>query len=254
MIKTNIIITFIIILSINKALMFNDWWEKSNLVTLDSDNFNDEISQDQYTIVEFYTKWCKYCKQLAPILDNLVHEVKKIENDNLKIKVARLESEANQSIAFMYGVYSFPQVFLFHKGKAISSFDDHRELNFFVFWLKKSLPYMKRKGKVIENEKLHMRRKVNDHKENRENDMMEKTISKAEDPVLKKEDISILNTQLNDIKGKITLLEYEMNSLLNDDKITSEKMVKYIIGSFFIALIVVVLVVCTQISKRKKQD
>lgn len=318
--KTYIFIVYIFIISISKALMFNEWWEKSNLVTLDSDNFNDEVSQDQYTIVEFYTKWCKYCKILAPILDNLVHEVKKIENHNVKIKVARLESETNQSIAFMYGVYSFPQVFLFHKGKPIDSFDDNRELSFFVFWIKKSLPYMKRKGKVVENEKVHIRRKVNYHdhdhsqehdhdhdhnqehdqdhnqehdhdhdhdhdnnqhhnhdnnqhhnqehnqehnhnhghndddKKHKENERLEKTKSKTEDPVLKKEDISILNNQLIDIKSKINLLEYEMNSLLNEDKITSEKTVKYIFGFFIIALIVVILAVLTHLRKRKKQD
>ena len=70
MLKTLILIYNIITISCIK-----EWWEDSSAIDLTTTNIYKYIGKDKYVIVEFFTKWCFYCKLLFP-------EYEKIYNDN----------------------------------------------------------------------------------------------------------------------------------------------------------------------------
>lgn len=55
-------------------------------------------------IVDFYADWCGPCKMLAPVFQELSEEYKG------KINFYKLDTEAEQEIAAMFGVRSIPTI------------------------------------------------------------------------------------------------------------------------------------------------
>ncbi len=86
--------------------------------------------------MKFYTKWCKFCKILAPEYEKVIDELKYKRSD---IVMARLEGdEMSQSILLTYGIDSFPQVLLFYPGdKDIGSIlhSHDRNVNSLLNWI-----------------------------------------------------------------------------------------------------------------------
>lgn len=104
----------LLLLLISFSVSFKEWWEESNVVQLDNNNFFNYVGKDKYVIVKFYTKWCKFCKILSPEYEKVIDELKSKNSD---IVVARLEGEDNnKSLLLKYGIDSFPQVVLFYPG------------------------------------------------------------------------------------------------------------------------------------------
>ena len=107
----HLLICFTLSLLLNRTLAFKEWWEESNAVQLNKNNFYDIVGKDKFVVVKFYTKWCKYCKIISPEYEKVIEEIKS-RND---IVIARLEgSDENKEMLFKYGIGSFPQVVLFY--------------------------------------------------------------------------------------------------------------------------------------------
>jgi len=81
-------------------------------LNLTTANFETEVLKSKTPVlVDFYAQWCPPCRLLAPILEELVEELKG------KIKIGKLDVDKNQSIASQYGVMSIPTLILFKNGK-----------------------------------------------------------------------------------------------------------------------------------------
>jgi len=66
---------------------------------------------DKMVIVDFNATWCKPCKLLAPILEE-------IEKENpTKVKVVQIDIDENPDIAKQFKVESIPLVYVFENGK-----------------------------------------------------------------------------------------------------------------------------------------
>ncbi len=75
------------------------------------DNFDEEVLRsDLPVLVDFFAEWCGPCKMLAPIIDELAGEYEG------KVKIGKLDIDANPKTAEKYGVQSIPTLILF-KGK-----------------------------------------------------------------------------------------------------------------------------------------
>jgi len=75
------------------------------------ENFEDTISKDGITFVDFWAEWCGPCKMIAPILSEIANEQK----DNLVI--AKLNVDDHGDIAQRFGVMSIPTLLVFDKGE-----------------------------------------------------------------------------------------------------------------------------------------
>ncbi len=55
-------------------------------------------------IIDFYADWCGPCKMVAPILEELSEEYKG------KINIYKVDTEAEQELAGMFGIKSIPSI------------------------------------------------------------------------------------------------------------------------------------------------
>ncbi|MCS7274316.1 MAG: thioredoxin [Candidatus Bipolaricaulota bacterium] len=86
----------------------------ANLLYLSDRNFSSEVLQSaQPTLVDFYADWCGPCRAIAPIIEEIAHELAG------RLKVAKLDVDQNQEIALQYGVQSIPTLILFKNGREV---------------------------------------------------------------------------------------------------------------------------------------
>jgi len=88
-----------------------------NVVLLTDATFDQEvIKSDQPVLVDFYADWCAPCRMMAPIVDELA-------NDYVgKVKVGKLDTDAQREAAARFGISSIPTLILFKDGKVAKQF------------------------------------------------------------------------------------------------------------------------------------
>ena len=87
------------------------------LVILDNTNFDDIISgSESPVLVDFWATWCGPCKALAPIIDRIADDY------GDRIKVCKLDVDANGDIVEQFNIMGVPTVILFRGGEATDTF------------------------------------------------------------------------------------------------------------------------------------
>ena len=89
------------------------------IIDINQDQFLSEVVEKSKTtpvIVDFWAPWCGPCKQLTPILENVV------KKKNGKVILVKINVDENQGIAAQLNVQSIPTVYGFVDGKPIDAF------------------------------------------------------------------------------------------------------------------------------------
>jgi thioredoxin 1 len=85
-------------------------------VTFTDDNFEQEvIKSDKPVLIDFWAVWCGPCKIIAPVVEELANEYEG------KVKIGKLDVDANQQASIKYGVRSIPTLLIFKDGKVKDS-------------------------------------------------------------------------------------------------------------------------------------
>ena len=91
----------------------------SNIIDISQEQFLEEVVEKSKTtpvLVDFWAPWCGPCKQLTPVLENLVNK------KNGKVILAKINVDENKGIAGQLNVQSIPTVYGFVDGKPIDAF------------------------------------------------------------------------------------------------------------------------------------
>lgn len=88
-----------------------------NVKEFSDENFEAEVlKSDQPVLVDFWAEWCQPCRMLAPTIS-------KIANDYAgKVKVGKLDTDANRDVSMKYGISAIPTVILFKNGEVAQKF------------------------------------------------------------------------------------------------------------------------------------
>lgn len=84
-------------------------------MTTDQTFKQDVLESELPVVVDFMADWCMPCKQLSPVLE----EVSVLLED--RIKFFKINIDENSQVPGALGIRSIPTLFLFKKGKIIST-------------------------------------------------------------------------------------------------------------------------------------
>lgn len=83
------------------------------------ENFESDVLQaslDTPVLVDFWATWCEPCKTLGPLLEQLAAEY------NGAFRLGKLDVDAHQQLAAMFGIRSIPTVMLVKDGQILDGF------------------------------------------------------------------------------------------------------------------------------------
>ena len=93
-----------------KQQNLNNILDKTPVMELTSENFNQEMTNNDLLLVDFWAEWCGPCKSMHPIFTRMAKKYK-------RVRFARVNVDNAQDIASKYGVQSIPTFIMFKNGE-----------------------------------------------------------------------------------------------------------------------------------------
>ena len=88
--------------------------DSENVIEVTDGNFQSEIAGGEgLSMVDFWAAWCGPCRLVAPSVAQLADEYAG------KVKVGKLDVDANQHTAAAFNVRSIPTILFFRDGKVV---------------------------------------------------------------------------------------------------------------------------------------
>jgi thioredoxin 1 len=83
-------------------------------LTITDATFESEVlNAAEPVLVDFWATWCGPCKMIAPVLEEIATE------QTGRLKIAKLDVDANGGTAMRFGVQSIPTLILFKDGQQV---------------------------------------------------------------------------------------------------------------------------------------
>lgn len=86
-----------------------------NTIVFTDSNFAEEVENSKGKVmVDFWATWCGPCVMAGPVVDSMADDYKG------KVKIGKLDVDANRETAAKLNVMSIPTVILFKDGKEVA--------------------------------------------------------------------------------------------------------------------------------------
>ena len=97
--------------------------------TLDQGDYASQIKGDLPLLVDVWAEWCGPCKSFAPTFAQAAGQL------SGRIRLAKLDSEANQQLSSQLGIRSIPSLILFRDGREVARQSGALSLAQLTAWL-----------------------------------------------------------------------------------------------------------------------
>jgi thioredoxin 1 len=76
--------------------------------------FNQEVLESELTVlVDFWAPWCSPCRMVAPMVEEVASQYQG------QVKVVKLDTDKNPSVASQYKIRSIPTLMVFKSGQQV---------------------------------------------------------------------------------------------------------------------------------------
>ncbi len=77
-------------------------------------NFEQEVLNSNLPVlIDFWAEWCAPCRMVDPIVEEIANDYEG------KLKVGKLDVDANPQVSMKYGVRSIPTLLVFRDGRVV---------------------------------------------------------------------------------------------------------------------------------------
>ena len=88
----------------------------ANTVAVTDATFKDQVLESSGPVlVDFWATWCGPCRAVAPVLEELSGQY------DGKLKIVKLDTDANPQITARYGITSIPTMHVFKDGEIVKT-------------------------------------------------------------------------------------------------------------------------------------
>ncbi|CAN6470861.1 unnamed protein product [Victoria cruziana] len=97
----------------------------ADVVTLNGDTFTDKVKEkDTLWFVKFCVPWCKHCKNLGSLWEDLEKDVEGEDG----IEIGEVDCTTNKPICSKVDIHSYPTFKLFYEGEEIAKYKGPRDV------------------------------------------------------------------------------------------------------------------------------
>jgi len=97
---------------------------------VDGAGFAAQLKGDLPLLLDVWADWCGPCKAFAPVFDQAAGEL------SGRVRLAKLDSEADQQLAGQLGIRSIPSLILFRNGREVARQSGALPLPQLLAWLR----------------------------------------------------------------------------------------------------------------------
>ena len=103
------------------------------VLELNINNFTKHTARNDIPVlVDFWAPWCGPCKMMAPIFSQAAQQLQP------NIRVAKVNTEAEQQLAAQFQIRSIPTLAIFKSGKEIARTAGAMDLQNLISWVKQN--------------------------------------------------------------------------------------------------------------------